>query len=49
VEGIRALVIDKDHSPQWNPPRIDEVTNNMVDPFFVSPWTKEEHPLADLQ
>lgn len=49
VEGIRALVIDKDHSPQWNPPRIDEVTSNMVDPFFVSPWTKEEHPLADLQ
>ncbi len=49
VEGIRALVIDKDHSPQWNPPRIDEVTNNMVDPFFVSPWTKKEHPLADLQ
>lgn len=48
VEGIRALVIDKDHSPVWNPARIQDVTAEMVDPFFVSPWAKEDHPLADL-
>ena len=48
VEGIRALAVDKDHSPQWNPARIEEVSKAMVEPFFVSPWPNEEHPLADL-
>lgn len=48
VEGIRALVVDKDHSPHWNPARIEEVTRAMVEPFFVSPWSSQEHPLADL-
>ncbi len=48
AEGIRALVIDKDNSPAWNPARIEGVSSAMVDPFFVSPWAAEEHPLADL-
>ena len=25
VEGIRALAVDKDHSPNWKPARIEEV------------------------
>lgn len=32
VEGIRALAVDKDHSPKWNPPRIEDVTSAMVAP-----------------
>ena len=48
VEGIRALAVDKDHSPVWNPARIEDVTPAMVDPFFESPWAQEDHPLADL-
>ena len=48
VEGIRALAIDKDHSPQWNPARIEDITEAMVAPFFTSPWRDQEHPLADL-
>jgi enoyl-CoA hydratase/carnithine racemase len=48
VEGIRSLVIDKDHSPKWQPARIEDVTPAMVDAFFVSPWTAGEHPLAKL-
>jgi len=48
VEGIRALVIDKDRTPHWNPPCWDQVTSQMVDPFFISPWTENNHPLADL-
>ena len=48
VEGIRALAIDKDHSPQWNPARIEDITEAMVAPFFTSPWKDQEHPLADL-
>jgi enoyl-CoA hydratase len=49
VEGIRALAVDKDHSPQWNPPRIEDVTQGQVEAFFVSPWPKGGHPLRDLR
>ncbi|RZJ08667.1 MAG: enoyl-CoA hydratase/isomerase family protein [Acidovorax sp.] len=48
VEGIRALAVDKDHAPKWNPARIEEVTPLMVAPFFVSPWPAHSHPLASL-
>jgi hypothetical protein len=45
VEGIRALAVDKDHQPQWNPARIEDVTTAMVAPFFDSPWPANSHPL----
>jgi len=48
VEGIRALAIDKDHKPIWNPTRIEGVTPDMVAPFFTSPWPVGSHPLKDL-
>jgi enoyl-CoA hydratase/carnithine racemase len=48
VEGIRALAIDKDHTPSWKPGRIEEVDANEVEAFFVSPWSAEDHPLAQL-
>jgi enoyl-CoA hydratase/carnithine racemase len=48
VEGIRALAIDKDYKPLWNPARLDDVTAAMVEPFFVSPWNAAMHPLRDL-
>jgi len=48
VEGIRALAVDKDHAPQWNPARIEDVTPDMVAPFFASPWPAHAHPLAAL-
>ena len=48
VEGIRALAIDKDHEPMWNPARIGDVKPDMVAPFFVSPWPAGTHPLKDL-
>ncbi len=48
VEGIRALAVDKDHAPQWNPGRIEDVTPEMVAPFFASPWPAHAHPLAAL-
>jgi enoyl-CoA hydratase len=48
VEGIRALAIDKDHRPRWNPARIEDVTPEMVDAFFDSPWPAHAHPLRDL-
>ncbi|WP_096698873.1 enoyl-CoA hydratase/isomerase family protein [Polaromonas sp. AER18D-145] len=49
VEGIRALAVDKDYTPKWNPARIEEVKPQMVQAFFASPWAAEAHPLRDLQ
>ena len=48
IEGIRALVVDKDQNPQWQPNRIEDVTPAMVQPFFDSPWPASMHPLVHL-
>jgi len=34
-EGVRAAVIDKDQSPQWQPDHLDRVSKNTVDQYFV--------------
>jgi enoyl-CoA hydratase len=34
-EGVRAAVIDKDRSPKWSPPRIEDVTPEMIAPYFA--------------
>lgn len=49
AEGIRALVIDKDNAPVWQPARIEDVTPAMVQPFFDSPWRPHCHPLRALE
>jgi enoyl-CoA hydratase len=33
-EGVRALLIDKDNSPQWDPATPEEVTDEMLDVLF---------------
>ena len=48
VEGIRAQAVDKDRAPRWSPATIEEVTAEMVQPFFASPWAASEHPLKAL-
>mgnify|MGYP002040399373 FL=1 len=48
VEGIRALVIDKDNAPQWRPASFEEVTPEMIAPFFESAWPDYAHPLREL-
>ncbi len=48
VEGVRALAIDKDRQPQWQPGHIEDVKPEMVAPFFVSPWPPQAHPLRHL-
>ncbi|WP_298260736.1 enoyl-CoA hydratase/isomerase family protein [Bradyrhizobium sp.] len=33
-EGVRAAVIDKDRDPRWSPPRIEDVTPEMLAPYL---------------
>ncbi|MCQ4315889.1 enoyl-CoA hydratase/isomerase family protein [Stutzerimonas zhaodongensis] len=35
IEGVRALIVDKDKNPRWNPPTLDEVTSERVAAFFA--------------
>jgi enoyl-CoA hydratase len=30
LEGVRALLVDKDRKPRWNPPRLEDVTPAMI-------------------
>lgn len=46
VEGIRALAVDKDHSPKWN---FAAATPAHVQAFFQGPWAAAEHPLKHLR
>ena len=34
-EGVRAAVIDKDRNPKWSPPRVEDVTPQMLAPYFA--------------
>ncbi|MYN06987.1 enoyl-CoA hydratase/isomerase family protein [Pseudoduganella aquatica] len=48
LEGVRALVIDKDNAPKWSPATLEDVTQEMVDAFFAPPWPAHAHPLRHL-
>jgi len=48
IEGVRALVIDKDNRPQWNPASLDDVSPDMVEAFFAPVWPAHAHPLRAL-
>ncbi len=48
VEGIRALAVDKDQAPRWNPAKIEDVPAESVAAFFDSPWPAHAHPLRSL-
>ena len=41
LEGVRALLVDKDKAPKWNPPRLADVTDEMV-AQFLSPLPPDE-------
>lgn len=47
-EGVRALLIDKDNRPQWRFSSVEKVDDKVVDWFFKSKWSSEQHPLASL-
>lgn len=35
IEGIRALIIDKDQTPKWRPSTLEEVSSQMVKKYFL--------------
>lgn len=42
LEGIRALIVEKDNQPRWRPAGV-------AGPFFVPRWPPAQHPLASLR
>ena len=32
---MRAFLIEKDQKPRWNPARLEDVTQTMIDAFFA--------------
>ncbi|MGV1684777.1 enoyl-CoA hydratase/isomerase family protein [Sphingopyxis sp. NJF-3] len=35
LEGVRALIVDKDNSPKWDPPTAEAVTDAWIDAIFA--------------
>jgi enoyl-CoA hydratase/carnithine racemase len=49
LEGVRALIIDRDNAPRWRPAHLDEVSEASVAAFFRDRWSTTAHPLAGLE
>ena len=47
-EGVRAVLVDKDHAPRWRPSSIEEVPAARVQAFFGAPKSGTAHPLSKL-
>lgn len=48
LEGVRALVIDKDNAPRWSLANHAQVSDEVVQSFFAPAWPDHAHPLRDL-
>ncbi len=48
LEGIRAVIVDKDHTPHWRHSSAEAVELQLVESMFVSAWSAVDHPLAQL-
>jgi enoyl-CoA hydratase len=49
VEGVRALIFDKDNAPRWNPATLEAVSDAMIDAIFAPlPPERQWTPLPEL-
>ena len=47
LEGVRAVIIDKDNAPKWDPAKLEDVTDAMLDEIFAPlPADQEWSPLT---
>jgi enoyl-CoA hydratase len=50
IEGVRALLIDKDNAPRWDPPTPEQVTEEMLDVLFAPlPPSEKWTPFPETQ
>jgi enoyl-CoA hydratase len=42
AEGVRAVIIDKDNAPQWDPATPEGVTEDLIDDIFAALPAQEE-------
>jgi enoyl-CoA hydratase len=35
IEGVRAVIIDKDNAPRWNPATAEDVSDHLIDQIFA--------------
>ena len=40
-EGVRAIIIDKDNTPHWNPARLEDVDAAAIEAYFAPLGDKE--------
>ena len=46
IEGVRAVIVDKDNAPRWTPDTVEGVTDAMLDEIFAPlPPEQEWAPL----
>jgi enoyl-CoA hydratase len=46
LEGVRAVIVEKDNAPKWDPPTLEGVTDEMLDAIFAPlPSSEEWSPL----
>jgi enoyl-CoA hydratase len=44
LEGVRAVIVDKDNAPRWDPPTLEAVSETLIEGIFaplpsVEEWT----------
>ncbi|TDR56600.1 enoyl-CoA hydratase/carnithine racemase [Halomonas ventosae] len=48
VEGVRALLVDKDKAPRWQHDSVAGVSQADIQALMTPLWSSESHPLRDL-